>query len=309
MGQYVVKHAPFVHSGNDINRMFIYTSLVLMIPSIYGVIFFGIRALFVILISIVSCFLSEILFNLFHMKKFHIDNLSFFVSGLILALTMPYKVPYYVVIASAFFSIFIIKLVFGGLGFNKFNPANCGRCLAGVIVPAIAAELYSFVLNEDLYQSLTIGGENTLYNLFAGQSVGGIGTTCSLLIVLCALILTFLKIIDLKIPILAALSYFVVGVISVGLEQSVINMLSGSFIFVSVFMMTDPNTSPDTFFGKVIYAVMFGALSAYVWQLGSLGENTVFVVALFVNIVAPIIDRYLVIKPVIYGGYRNAHKK
>ena len=86
------------------------------------------------------------------------------------------------------------------------------------------------------------------------------------------------------------------------------NMLSGSFIFVSVFMITDPNTSPNSFVGKVIYSCLFGALSALVWKVGLLGENSIFAVALVVNLISPMLDKYIVVKPLSAGGYRNAYK-
>lgn len=309
MGKFVVMNSPFVHSGNDVNKMFVYTSVALVIPAVYGIIFFGIQAFFLILLSLATCLFSEMLFNAFHKKKFAVDNFSFFVTGMILALTLPVKTPIYVVIASAFFSIFVVKQVFGGLGFNKINPANCGRCLAGVIAPALSSELYKFTLNEELYESITVGGTNSISNLISGQAVGGIGTSCIVLILVCAVILAYTKVIDVKIPVVAMLSYFIVGTISVGYELTVTNILSGSFIFICVFMLTDPNTSPDTFLGKLLYAILFGALSALVWQTGRLGENSLFAVALAVNIIAPIFDKYLEIKPIARGGYRNAHKE
>lgn len=309
MGSFIVLNSPFVHSGNDVNKMFLYTSVALVVPAVYGIIFFGIEAMLLILASLASCMLSEMLFNFINGKKFKVDNFSFFVTGMILALTLPVKTPIWVLALSAFFSIFVIKQAFGGLGFNKFNPANCGRCLAGVIVPALSSSLYSFTLNGDTYESLATGGVNNITDLLSGQAVGGIGTTCILLIVVCAIILTYTRVIDIKIPVVAIAAYFVTAMLKVGFEQAIINMLSGSFIFVCVFMLTDPNTSPDTFLGKLLYSVLFGALSALCWINGSIGENTVFAVALFVNILSPIFDRYLAIKPISHGGIRNAHKK
>ncbi len=309
MDRFVVLNAPFVHSGNDINKMFLYTSVALVIPAVYGIIFFGMQVLFLILISLATCLLSEMLFNLINIKRFKVESFSFFVTGMILALTLPVNTPYYVVIASAFFSIFVIKQVFGGLGFNKFNPANCGRCLAGVICPALAGELYMFILNEEQYVSLTAGGTNTITNLLSGQAIGGIGTTCTAIIAICALFLIYSKVIDFKIPLIAIISYFLTATATTGYELAVTNILSGSFLFICVFMLTDPNTSPDTIIGKILYAMLFGVLSSLVWNLGSLGENSLFVVALFVNILAPIIDRYVAIKPFTRGGYRNAYKK
>ena len=115
-------------------------------------------------------------------------------------------------------------------------------------------------------------------------------------------------VLDWKIPVVSILSYFVVAYFTVGVEPAVLNLFSGSFVFVSVFMMTDPNTSPNSVIGKVVYSVAFGALSAFVWNLGYLGEDTVFVVALFVGLFVPAMDRYLIFTHKPLGGYRNAHK-
>lgn len=308
MERFVVSHAPFIRSNNDINKMFLYLSIALMVPTIYGTMFFGVESLIVMFTSILSCFVFECLFNFIATKKFFVDNLSFFVTAMILGLTMPYKTPFYIVIAGAFFSIFIVKMAFGGLGRNKFNPALAGRCFVGLLSSGFTSSLYELTLNGEEYVSVALGGTNSISSLLLGQGVGGIGTTCVLVILICYIFLVYTGVLDFKIPLLSILSYFVVGLLIGGLETTVINMFSGSFIFVSVFMMTDPNTSPNTTLGKILYSVLFGALSALVWNVGSLGENTIFVVALFVNVLVPFMDKYFVWKPLSLGGFRNAYK-
>jgi len=104
------------------------------------------------------------------------------------------------------------------------------------------------------------------------------------------------------------LSYLVVGILLDGFEMATINLCSGSFIFVTIFMMTEPNTSPNTLMGEILYSVMFGALSALAWHYGFFGESCVFVVALIINIFVPFMDRFLILKPATIGGYRHAHK-
>lgn len=308
MDKFVVSNSPFIHSGNDINKMFLYTSIALLIPAIYGVTFFGLRALFVILISVASCIVFEALFNLMFKKKLFVDNFSCVVSGLILALTLPVSVPYETIVFSAFVAEIVVKLAFGGLGRNKFNPANTARCFAGVMSSGLSGALYEFTLNGDKMVSITAGGTNTISSLLTGQAVGGIGTTCCLIIVFCYVFLVYTGVIDFKIPIVAVVAYFITSLTMTGLNWSVINMCSGSFLFLSVFCLTDPNTSPDTFIGKMVYSILFGVLSALVWKLGSLGENSLFVVLLFVNLLVPMMDRYFAWKPTSVGGYRYAHK-
>lgn len=308
MEKFVVSNPPFIRSGNDINKMFLYLSVALLVPAVYGVMFFGLQAIIPILVSLACCFVFECLFNLITKKQFVVKNLSFFVTGMILALTMPYKVPFYIVIAAAFVAIFITKMSFGGLGRNKFNPALVGRCFAGLISTGFISELYNVTINGEEYVSLAVGGTNTLSNLLLGQAVGGIGTTCVLVILVCFVFLVYGGVVDFKIPFFSILSYFVVGVISNSIETTLINMFSGSFIFISVFMLPDPNTSPNTNLGKLIYSCLFGALSALVWKVGGMGESSLYAVALLVNVIVPFMDKYFIWRPISLGGFRNAYK-
>ena len=176
------------------------------------------------------------------------------------------------------------------------------------MIPNITTELYKVTIAGDEYISILNGGTNTISNLFSGQGVGGIGTTCIMMFLVIFVVLSYMKIIEIKTPILAVLSYLVVGILFNGLDATAINICSGSFIFVSLFIMTEPNTSPNTFIGEVTYAVLFGALSALAWDMGFFGENCVFVVALICNMLVPFMDRYFIIKPATLGGYRYAHK-
>ncbi|MBR3885820.1 MAG: RnfABCDGE type electron transport complex subunit D [Clostridia bacterium] len=308
MNKFVVSYAPFVRSSNDINKMFVYTSIMLVFPLVYGCFFFGFFSLLIALASIATCFLAEALFNVLTTKKFKVNDLSFLVSGLILGLTMPVKMPIYIVIVSAFFANFVVKMLFGGLGKNKFNPAVVGRLFAGILVSGLAVNLYDFTLNGETYTSFTNGGENSILNLLTGKAIGGIGTTCIIIMLISYAFLVYMSVIDWKIPLLSVLSYFVVSFLLCGMEQAVLNICSGSFLFVCVFMMTDPNTSASTFLGKLVYSIMFGALSAWLWNIGLMGEETVFVVALIVDALVPFMDKYLFIKQKPLGGYRYASK-
>ena len=308
MNDLVVSNSPFIRSKNDVNKMFLYVSFALFFPAIYGIILFELNAFLIILVSIVTCAFAELLFNLFNKKKLFIDNLSFLVTGLVLALTLPSKIPLYAVAISAFFSIFIVKMVFGGLGRNVFNPALTGRCLAGVIVPAVSSELYACTIRGESFTSLSAGGENIISNLLVGYGVGGIGTTFIIILILIFFVLAFLRVIDAKIPIFAVAGYLLVAILMVGLEKAMINIFSGSFLFVSIFVLTDPNTSPNSLLGKFIFGFGFGVVSFLIWNMGLLGENAIFVVALLFNVLVPFMDKFFVLKPVSLGGFRHARK-
>lgn len=308
MENLVVSYAPFTRSENDINKMFIFVTIALLLPLVYGCVFFGIISLLFAVVSIVVCFLSEALFNLFVTKKFKVTDVSFLVTGLTLALTMPVKMPIYIVAISAFVAAFITKMVFGGLGKNKFNPALVGRLFAGVLASEISTSLYDFTMNGELYVSLSAGGENSLLNLLTGKAVGGVGTTCVILFFIAYVFLVYMSVIDWKIPLFSVFGYFVASFLICGMENTILNICSGSFLFVSVFMMTDPNTSANSFIGKFLSSILFGVLSAVLWNIGKIGEDTVFAVCLFVNMIVPFMDKYLIVKQKPLGGVRYAHQ-
>lgn len=308
MDKFVVSYSPFVRSSNDINKMFIWTAVTLLLPTVFGCVFFGINSLFVVVASVIGCYLSESFFNLISGKKFRVFDLSFLVTGMILGCSLSVKTPIYVVIICGFISCFVVKMVFGGLGKNKLNPALVGRLFAGMFTAKMTESLYTITMNGDVYTSLSQGGENTIRNLLMGNSIGGIGTTCVILILVAYAFLIYMDVIDWKIPLFSMISYLVASIALCGMEKALMYFCSGSFVFVCVFMMTDPNTSPNTFIGKLLYSILFGALSAFVWKLGFIGEDSVFVVALFVNILVPFMDKYLVVKQKPLGGYRYAYK-
>ncbi len=308
MSRLVVSSAPFVRKGNDINKMFLLVAISLLIPAIYGIMFFGVNALMIIAVSVITCFLTELSFNLLTGKSYFVNDFSFFITGITLALVLPYTTPFYVVMAAAFVSIFVGKMAFGGLGKNKFNPSLVGRCLAGVIYPSISVEAYRFVIEGQVYKSLAEGGTNTLLNLVMGKAVGGLGSTCIVIIIVVAVFLVYNEVIDYKIPLISIITYFVTSLMFCGVEQAAMGLCSGSFVFVAEFMMTDPNSSPNTFLGKMLYSVLFGVFSSILWHNSIFGENAVFVVALCVNALVPFMDKYLSIKLFKVGGFRNAYK-
>lgn len=323
MKEIIVSHSPFMHSKNDVNKLFLYVCLALVFPAIFGIAlgfalsteeskFLGLNALFTIIFCIAFCGAFEIGFNYYFKKKFELNDISFVVTGLVLALTLPYNTPFYALLICSFVSICVVKIPFGGLGRNYFNPALVGRCVAGIVIPDITSSLYKITIAGDEYISLTQeGGENTIVNLITGRSVGGIGTTCILLLLVVFVVLSVMKVIDFKIVILSVISYFLTAYFLTGFEQATFNLFSGSFIFVAIFMMTEPNISPNTLLGTLVYSISFGVLSAFAWHYNNylnFGENCVFVVAMIVNLFVPFMDKYLVSKPSTIGGYRNAHK-
>ena len=100
----------------------------LLLPTAFGIYNFGFRALAVIAVSILSCVLTEYLFEHFCHKTITVGDFSAVVTGLLLALNLPVSVPLWIPVVGGVFAILIVKMLFGGLGQNFMNPALAGRC-------------------------------------------------------------------------------------------------------------------------------------------------------------------------------------
>ena len=137
----IVSVSPHVRSEETTSRIMWTVSLALLPALISGVWFFGLKALFIT----ASCIISSIVFEHLYMKmvdkKSAVSDGSAFLTGLLLGMNMPASLwsfsPFtaHVPIIASFVAIVITKQLFGGLGFNVFNPALIGRAFALISWP------------------------------------------------------------------------------------------------------------------------------------------------------------------------------
>src|SRR4030042_5979688 len=116
-----------LHNHESINKIMWLVVLSLIPAGVAGVFIFGLSALWVIILGIISAIITEGLLQLCTKRKLTILDGSAVLTGLLLAYNLPPKVPFWLPIAGSFFAIAIGKQVFGGLGQNIFNPALVGR--------------------------------------------------------------------------------------------------------------------------------------------------------------------------------------
>ena len=121
-----VSVSPHIHSNNSIQKSMLLVSAALLPAAAWGVYSFGLRALIVLLVSIISCLLTEFLLGLINKEKTLSDG-SALVTGLLIGMNMPSTIPLYVPIIASVFAIAVVKWTFGGLGCNWMNPALAGR--------------------------------------------------------------------------------------------------------------------------------------------------------------------------------------
>ncbi|MBN2072446.1 MAG: RnfABCDGE type electron transport complex subunit D [Actinobacteria bacterium] len=307
----VLSHAPHIWSGFSISKIMYIVVIALLFPAAASVYFFGYYALILLLVSTVSAVLTEFIIKKARKKKFVMDG-SAVITGLLFALTLPPRVPIWMVVLGSVFSIAIAKEAFGGLGYNIFNPALAGRAFMTV---CFSREMTTWVL-PTYFKFDAVTGATPLsegfvqqadrlslyWNMFLGSTGGSLGETSALMILAGALILLALRIIDWRIPVFylgtVALGSFLLG------EDVIFQLLGGGLMIGAFFMATDYATSPVMGNGRIIFGVGLGILTLLFRQYSPMPEGVCFSI-LIMNAVTPLIDRYIKSVPF---GYRRKGK-
>jgi electron transport complex protein RnfD len=299
----LISHAPHIWRGVSTSKIMYAVVAALLFPTGAAIYFFGYYAIYIILVSVVTAVLTEFVIKRLRKKRFIMDG-SAVITGLLLALTLPPRIPLWMVITGVFFSIAIAKEAFGGLGYNIFNPALAGRAFLSVCFPK---EMTSWVLpphfNYDAITGATPLSDNFVYqadklslykDLFLGNRGGSLGETSVMLILIGAAILLALRIIEWKIPVIyigiVALGSFLMG------KDVLFQVMAGGLMIGAFFMATDYVTSPVTGNGRIIFAVGLGILTVLMRNFSNMPEGVCFSI-LIMNAFTPLIDKYVRIKP------------
>ena len=281
---------------------------------------FGWRALLVVLISVVSCVLFELLAQIIAKRPITISDYSAAVTGVILALNLPVTAPWWMIVIGAGFAILIVKQLFGGLGCNFLNPALAARA---VLLASWPSHMTNFtaplgiqnVTATDAVSSATYlagGYDAGLFELFIGKIPGSLGEVCKLAILVGLIYLLIRKVITIEVP-ASFISSFMIFAFLFGLARNeyattaemflfpLEAVLSGGVLFGAVFMATDYVTNPMTTLGRIIFGIGCGLLVAVIRFFGSYPEGVTYAI-LLMNIVTPLIDRF--VRPRVYGEVR-----
>lgn len=284
--------------------------LVAALPALIfsGFYFFGYRVFAVVGVSVACCVLFEVLYRLILRKRQTVGDLSAVVTGVLLAMTLPVTVPYWVVAVGAFFAIVVVKQLYGGLGRNFMNPALAGRvflfsfpalvntwaqtrtypglgdALDAVTAPTPMAALHSGTLPTE-----------TLQEMLTGIRGGTIGEVSAALLLLGGIYLAARGVIRLRIPVcflgtvaLLTLLFPAEGVDRV--QWMLYELLGGGLLVGAIFMATDPVTSPVTGWGQAVYGVGCGCLTVLLRYFGSYPEGVAFAI-LIMNAASWLLDR------------------
>jgi electron transport complex protein RnfD len=281
----IIEHAPFMHDNIGISKIMAEVIISLMPAVVVAAYYFGIDALNVMAVSVLSCILSEYLWQKFLKINVRINDLSAVVTGILLALTLPPKTPLWIVCLGSIFSIVLVKQVFGGLGHNIFNPALAGRAFIQVSWPHDISNWQMPATISDKASTFVINNQ-----------AGNIGEISLIALFIAGIFLVLRKHIFAVIPIFY-ITTVAIGAFACG-ENILFHALSGGLFLGAIFMATDPVTSPLSGRGKLVFAFFCGILTLFLRVKGGLAESVYFSI-LIMNMATPLIDKYTLSKP--YG--------
>ena len=304
-----VSSNPHIRSKVSTDKIMLMVVIALLPATGFGIYNFGIRALFHVLITIASCVISELVFELIVRKKITVGDMSAVVTGLLLALNLPVSAPLWIGIVGGAFAIVVVKMMFGGLGQNFMNPALAARCFLLISFPSLMTDFTC-----DAYSgatplaSLKAGESVNVYNMIIGKTAGTIGETSMVAIVLGAVLLMLIGIIDIKIP----GSYILTFVIFIGLFGGhgfdpyylSAHLAGGGLMLGAFFMATDYVTRPVTRAGQVIFGIILGLLTGIFSVFGASAEGVSYAISIG-NLLVPLITIYSSPKPFGKGGERR----
>lgn len=307
-----VSSNPHVRDKNSTTTIMLDVIIALLPTSIFGVYNFGYRALIVILITVAAAVLGEFLYQKCMKLTVTINDLSAAVTGLLLALNLPYDIPYWMAILGAIFAIIIVKQLFGGIGQNFMNPALAARCfLLLSFSTKMTVFTYDAITGPTPLKVIRDTGDFDLTNMFLGTTAGTIGETSAIAILIGALYLLIKKIIDFRIP-FAYLSVFSIFILIFGDQKFdfyylALQLCGGGILLGAFFMATDYVTSPITTRGRWIFGALLGILTGIFRVFGPNAEGVSFAI-IFCNLLVPLIEKITIPKPFGYASKEARHE-
>lgn len=331
---------PHIKDSQSIKKMMWLVVLALIPTNIYAVYIYGLTALMILLISVVSAVAAEAIFQLLFKKPVTVSDGSAVITGLLLGMNMPPDIPVYIPAIGSFFAIIIVKQLFGGLGNNIFNPALSAKALLFFIWPAyVSPKIVNITTNADKYlpESMlnnflpatvpffsgiqAISGEITdlngkissllsskimLNSLLLGNISGCIGEISPVLLLIGGLFLIYKRIITWHIPV----SYTVTFAIFILLfyrfsgflppVKAMLFHLSSGSLLLGALFMATDTVTSPVSAKGMIIFGIGCGIITSVIRLWSIFPEDVCFAILLMNAAVPLIDNYT--RPKIFGS-------
>lgn len=269
--------------------------IMLIAPFALAIIYYGISAVYVTSVSVITAVICDAVANAVLGKRFRLKNLDGIFTGVAIAMMMPAGIPIYIPAIASGFAVLVAKVPFGG-GINApFVPAAAGFAFACVcfkekIFDYSVSTGARFLGSSSIASMLAKGNSvrlnsGNLIDVLCGNSAGPMGTGCILIMLGCCAylfvkrrraLLTTLGFVS----VCALFAFLFPRVNASGLTSVILELSSGSLMFAAVFFMTDPSTMPHSNLFGVIYGAIGGILCMLMRLSGAYEEPVCFAVLL-----------------------------
>lgn len=307
-----VSPAPHARGSESISGIMRSVIIALLPATLFGIYYFGMHALLLVLSCVISAILTETVWDKIRGTSGSVLDGSAALTGLLVALVVPGGLPIWMGVLGSIVAISLGKQIFGGLGFNFFNPALVGRAFLMASFPKAmttwdwqpmafdwkAFELTSGATPLASQAGASWSGPGLKYGeLFLGKIGGCIGETSAALLVIGFLYLAYKGYADWRIP-TAYLGSVALLTSVLGTRGPIFHLLAGGVVIGALFMATDMVTTPVTKVGRWIFGLGCGLLTVLIRIYGGYPEGTSYAI-LLMNMFVPLIDQYTL--PQVYG--------
>jgi len=334
----VIVSSPYVSQSQSLRRLMINVIIGLIPGTLAYVWFFGPGILINILIAVLFALGFEAFILWLRKKpiKPHLNDYSAVVTGWLFALCLPTHSVWWLIVVGIAFAIIAGKHLYGGLGFNPFNPAMVGYVVLLISFPRemtswhlpipMSGNAYGFI--DSLKFALGMGNSSwdalsaatpldhvktalrqdipisEIYQAPLFGKLGGIGWEwISAGWLIGGLWMLMNKTIRWHIPVALLGSLGSIALIFYLIDgetatSPLFHWLSGGAMLGAFFIATDPVSAATTNTGRICYGVLIGLLIYVIRNWGGYPDGVAFAV-LLANMCVPLIDYYT--RPKVYG--------
>ena len=323
----IASSSPHIRSVEN-TRSIMLDVIIAMLPALFWAIYnFGFKALLSVVVSVVACLFWEWLYRKLLKKPQSIGDLSAVVTGMLLAFVCPPELPWWALVIGAFFSIVVVKQLYGGIGCNFLNPALAGRA---ILLASYATAMTTWTLPTSKLDTvvstatpLAIMKEGTVEkftelttnysvaDMFIGRVGGSLGEVSALALLLGGAWLLIRKVISWHTPVAFIGTVAILTLISApagidNVQYMLYNVFGGGLMLGAIFMATDYATSPVTKPGQLIFGIGCGLIPCFIRRFGSYPDCVCYSI-LIMNCTTWLLDKY--IRPTIYGAVKKEKKE
>ena len=323
----IASSSPHIRS-NENTRSIMLDVIIAMLPALVWAIYnFGFKALISVVVSIVACLFWEWLYRKLLKKPQSIGDLSAVVTGMLLAFVCPPELPWWALIIGAFFSIVVVKQLYGGIGCNFLNPALAGRAIllasyatamttwtlpTSKVDTVVSTATPLAIMKEGTVEKFTeLTANYSVGDMFIGRVGGSLGEVSALALLLGFVWLLIRKVISWHTPVAFIGTVAILTLISApagidNVQYMLYNVFGGGLMLGAIFMATDYATSPVTKPGQLIFGIGCGLITCFIRRFGSYPEGVCYSI-LIMNCTTWLLDKY--IRPTIYGAAKKEKKE